>query len=267
MEKSGECALTNRCLYGILNIKINLIFHFYEVTMLHEGHRERLRAKAEEYGMTCLEEHEALELLLGYGIARRNTNEIAHELINRAGSLRGVFDMSLAELEKTKGIGHYTAFMIRLIGFIMNRHKAPPKKRVDLSRFSAVREYAKMLYDGTTTETLYALLLDKKFKLIKRVNLSSGSAWQIGIDKSVVARAVLEEDASAVILLHNHPDGVLAPSRDDLNFTVEIERTFSAINMPFVEHMVYADGECYPIMKSNRQRATIAIEYDYKAEI
>lgn len=230
--------------------------------MLHEGHRERLRAKAEEYGVACLEEHEVLELLLGYGIARRNTNEIAHELINRAGSLRGVFDMSISELEKTKGVGHYTAFMIKIIGFIMNRPKAPPKNRVDLSKFSAVKEYAKMLYGGANTETLYALLLDKKFKLIKCVNIANGSAWQVGIDKSALARAVLEDEASAVILLHNHPGGVASPSRDDLNFTVEIERTFSAISMPFVEHIVYAEGECYPIMKTNKQKATIAIEYD-----
>ena len=68
--------------------------------MLHEGHRERLRNKAIEHGFGCLEEHERLELLLGYAVPRRNTNEMAHMLIDRAGSLRGVFDMDASEIKK-----------------------------------------------------------------------------------------------------------------------------------------------------------------------
>ena len=230
--------------------------------MIHDGHRKRLRSKAEDYGMACLEQHELLELLLYYSIARCNTNEMAHDLINRAGGLREVFDMKDAEIVKTPGIGHQSSFLIRLIGFIMNRPKAPPKNRVDLGRLSDIRKYAVMLFGGETDEKLYVLLLDQKFKLIKRTLVCDGSSWQIGADKIRIARAAVDEEASAVILIHNHPRGDAVPTKDDLNFTVEIERTFSAIGIPLLEHIIYADGNCYPIMRRTKQSATFAIEYD-----
>lgn len=235
--------------------------------MIHDGHRERLRSKADTYGMECLEPHELLELLLGYSIARRNTNEMAHDLINRAGGLREVFDMRDTELVKSDGVGYQTSFMIRLIGFIMNRPKVPPKSRVWLGKLSELEKYADMLFGGATEEKLYVLLLDPKFKLIKRTLVSDGSAWQVGADKKKIARASVDEEASAAILIHNHPRGDAVPTRDDLNFTVEIERTFSAIGIPLLEHLVYADGKCYPIMRRTKQSASFAIEYDDITEV
>ena len=231
--------------------------------MLHEGHRERLRNKAKEYGFSCLEEHERLELLLGYSIPRRNTNEIAHELIDSAGSLRGVFDLDTAEIEKVHGMGKYSVFMLKLIGFIMNRPKEPPKKRVDMSRFSAVKEYAEMLFGASEVEELYALFLDKKFSLISCKKISSGSAWQAGIDKKSIFLPAITEMASGVVLLHNHPGGVAQPSRDDISFTVEMERACGVLGVDLLEHMVYADGECHPIMMKAKLNSTFAIEYDH----
>ncbi len=230
--------------------------------MVHDGHRERLRAKAENFGLECLEPHEMLELLLGYSIVRRNTNEMAHDLINRAGGLREVFDMKDSELVKTDGVAYRTSFMIRLIGFIMNRPKVPPKSRIALGRLSDIEKYAEMLFGGANEERLYVLLLDQKFKLLKCTTVCDGSSWQVGVDKTKIARASIDEDASAAILLHNHPRGDAVPTRDDLNFTVEIERTFSAIGIPLLEHIVYAEGKCYPIMRRSKQSATFAIEYD-----
>ena len=233
--------------------------------MLHDGHRERLRKKATDFGIECLEEHEMLELLLGYCIPRRNTNEIAHELINRAGALKEVFCMESSDICKTKGMGEYGSFMIRLIGFIMRRPKAPPKKRVDLSKLSYVKEYAEMLFCASEKEELYAFLLDKKFNLILNVKVGTGSEWQLGVDKKFILKRAVEENAAAIIFAHNHPGGLPSPSNDDLTFTVEMERACNAIDLKMIEHIIYADGECHPIMMQTKLRATHAIEYDIAA--
>ena len=230
--------------------------------MVHDGHRERLRGKADRYGIECLEQHEQLELLLGYCLKRVNTNEMAHELLDKAGSMHGVFSLSASEIKKIKGLGEHASFFLRLIGFIIERPKTPPKSRIDLSRMSEFAEYAKMLFGGTDREVLYVLLLDRRFKLIKYTEVADGSAWQIGVDKTKIARAAIDDDAAAAVLLHNHPRGEAQPTRDDLNFTVEIERTFSAVGVPLLEHIVYAEGECYPIMRRTKESATFAIEYD-----
>ncbi|MBQ7292824.1 MAG: hypothetical protein IJW79_03685, partial [Clostridia bacterium] len=206
--------------------------------MLHKGHRERLRSKALDFGMECLEEHEALELLLGYCIPRRNTNEIAHELINKAGSLIGVFDMDFSEICKINGMGIYGAFMLKLIGFIMKRPKAPPKKRVNMSKYSYVKEYAKILFSTAEKEELYVFLLDKKLNMISCVKVDIGSEWQLGVDKKFIFKRAVEENAAAIIFAHNHPGGFVSPSADDLSFTVEMERACNLIDLRMVEHII-----------------------------
>ena len=230
--------------------------------MVHDGHRQRLRDKAEKYGLDCLEQHEQLELLLGYCLKRCNTNEIAHELIELAGSMQGVFELGDSDIKKVKGLGEQASFFLRLTGFIMQRPKLPPRSRVDLSRMSAISDYARLLFGGIREERLFVILLDRHFKLLKCTQVANGSEWQIGVDKRRIARAAVSDDAAAAVLIHNHPKGDAIPTRDDLNFTVEIERTFSAIGVTLLEHIVYAEGNCYPIMRRTRESTAYAIEYD-----
>ena len=82
---------------------------------MHSGHRERLKKKFIKYGADSLETHELLELLLFYGIPRKDTNELAHVLINTFGSLPQVFDAPINRLLKINGIGESTAVLIRLV--------------------------------------------------------------------------------------------------------------------------------------------------------
>ena len=230
--------------------------------MLHEGHRERLRAKATEYGIECLEDHEALELLLGYAIPRRNTNEMAHELINMSGSLSEVFEAESGALKKVSGMGDYSVFLIKLVRHIMRRPQQKSVGKIDLSKFSNVCKYAATLFVTSEKEVLYALLLDKKMRLIKPIKITSENSWQVEIDKKVILKAAVEEGAAALLLMHNHPGGVSRPSIEDINFTVGMERACSAIDLPFVEHIVYADGDCHPIMMRSKLKSTKSVEYD-----
>ena len=230
--------------------------------MIHDGHRERLRKKALEYGFSCLEDHECLELLLGLVILRKNTNDVAHELINMAGSLDGVFEMDIPQLRQVDGVGNVAAFMIKLVGHIMRRPKTPLKKRADLSRASAVKEYAKVLYATAEKEEIFALYLDKKMTLIERAKLSEGNEWQAGISPKDVLAPALINGAAMFILVHNHPCGLSKPSQDDLNFTVRMESASKMLGIYMLEHVIYADGEIYPIMKGSKIRSLNAIEYD-----
>lgn len=230
--------------------------------MIHTGHRQRLRNKALEHGFGCIEEHERLELLLGYAVPRKNTNEMAHLLIDKAGSLRGVFDMDWSEIKSIEGLGLYAAFMIKLIGYIMNCPKAPPKKRVDLSKYGKVKDYLSLLFGACEKETLYALYIDKKFSLISCEKVADGSEWQMGVNKKSILNPAIVNMAAGIILAHNHPRGLAKPSSDDINFTVDMERACSVIDTVLIEHIIYADGEFHPIMKNSKIRSPFAIEYD-----
>ena len=82
---------------------------------IHDGHRERMKERFKEHGLQSFSELNALELLLFYAIPRRDTNELAHALINRFGSLAGVFEASLHELCEVPGVGESTAQLIMLV--------------------------------------------------------------------------------------------------------------------------------------------------------
>ena len=229
---------------------------------MHEGHRERLRNKALKYGFGCLAEHERLELLLGYAVPRKNTNETAHKLIEHAGSLKAVFDMDVGDIKKVGGLGGYAAFMIKLIAFIMKSVGTPPKTKVNLSKYSNVKEYLEMLFCAEEKEVLYALYLDKKFSLICCERVASGSEWQIGVSKKEILKSAIDNMAACIILAHNHPGGLAYPSSDDIGFTVEMEKACSIIDTVLIEHIIYADGEFHPIMRKSKLGSVWAIEYN-----
>ena len=82
---------------------------------VHEGHRQRKKEQFREHGLDAFADHEALELLLYYAIPRQDTNPIAHRLIERFGSLEGVFSAPAYELQKVEGVGENAATLIRLL--------------------------------------------------------------------------------------------------------------------------------------------------------
>lgn len=229
---------------------------------MHEGHRERLRRKGTDYGIGCLEDHECLELILGYAIPRKNTNELAHELLKKAGSLRGVFDMDVTQLKQVKGIGDSSAFMLKLIDHVMRRPRTGLKKRVLLNKASAVRSYADVLFATSDHEEMHVLYLDKKMMLTERIKVSEGSEWQAGVSVRDILIPGLLSGAAGFIIIHNHPKGLPSPSQADIGFTIRTEAASKAVGLTMIEHVVYAEGEIYPIMQTTKIRSLDAIEYD-----
>ena len=90
---------------------------------VHEGHRDRLRQRFLQEGLENFQDHNVLELLLFYSIPRKDTNEEAHNLINRFGSLSGVFDASFEELCEVKGIGENSAALIKIMPELFKKYE------------------------------------------------------------------------------------------------------------------------------------------------
>jgi len=83
--------------------------------LVHEGHRKRLKERFLREGLDSFEQHQVLELLLFFSIPRKDTNELAHTLLNRYGSLSGVFEADPKDLATTPGIGENSAILLSLI--------------------------------------------------------------------------------------------------------------------------------------------------------
>lgn len=217
----------------------------------HEGHRERLKARFIENGLHGFEEHNILELLLFYSIPRQDTNEIAHALIDRFGSLKGVLDADFSELCTVKGIKGNSATLLKLIPQISKAYAVATDENEDLIFESADKAgyYLTNQFIGETAEVVYVMLLDNSFRLIKTVRLFEGNVNSTAIDRRKIAEIAIKNNASSIIIAHNHPNGIACPSTDDIQTTSGLLSVFSSIGIHVLEHFVVAGKSFVPIIK------------------
>lgn len=217
----------------------------------HEGHRERLKNRFLSGGLANFEPHNVLELLLFYSIPRQDTNEIAHALIERFGSLRDVFDADFSELIKVKGIKENSATLIKLIPQISKQYLLHDETDEDLifDHVTKVGEYLVKQYIGETKEVVLIMLLDSKYKLIKTLKIFEGSVNSAAIQSRRIVEEVIRYNASSVILAHNHPAGIAYPSSEDIDTTHIISSNLSNVEIHVLEHFIIAGSKYMPIMK------------------
>ena len=219
---------------------------------MHDGHRKRMRDKFEAHGADFFEDHELLEMLLFFPIARKNTNELAHELINKFGSLRGVFDADFDEICKVEGIGGGTAFFIKLVSAIMNRNSAPKRdKRTKLGSYNDVSKYLMALFENESEEKLYAICLNSSFRVIGCERIAIGGDGAVEAKVKGILQSVVRNNSSFAIIAHNHPNGVAIPSGEDIDCTMRIRETFKYFDCKLIDHFVVANGRCMPILNAN----------------
>ena len=220
---------------------------------LHSGHRARLKARFVRDGLDSFEDHNALELLLFYAIPQRDTNELAHRLIAEFGSLSGVFDASVEALTHVPGVGENTAVLIRLMASLFAKYEQDKAKAVLplLNTSQAAGEYFVSQFVGKTKEQFLAVCMTHKCRVLNQVVISEGTAFGTDINVRRIAEAAIQNGASYILLAHNHPAGVAAPSAADVDATRVIALALRALGIQVNDHIIVA-GKDWFSMKSSR---------------
>lgn len=216
---------------------------------MHEEHRKRIRERFLSEGLDSFAPHNVLELMLFYSIPRRNTNDIAHRLLERFGSLTGVFDADIRELTEVDGIGENSAVLIKLIPQLARRYMS--EKNTEHKRYNTARklgEYFVPLYIGETTEIVYLLLLDASYRIISRERIFEGSVNSSRITSRTVIEHAVKAHASMAVLAHNHPNGLPIPSSADVATTNYLREILDTIDVRLLEHFVIAGEKYTPIL-------------------
>ncbi len=211
----------------------------------NKGHRQRLRARYIQSGLSELHDHEVLEMLLFYALVRADTNRIAHALIKRFGSLSGVLDASVAELQLVSGIGEQAAVLLSLFPSLSRRYLHDRIKRDQpvLNSSKAVSSYIKPLLAGRRTEVFYLLCLDSRLRVVFPALVSRGTVKDAYVHPRKVVELALRHQASSVILAHNHPSGHLQASEQDKVLTKRLVQALGAIDIPVLDHIIVADDQ------------------------
>ena len=218
---------------------------------VHEGHRERLRKRFLEEGLDHFSDIQALELALFYCIPRKDTNPIAHALLDRFGSLAQVLEAPGEELKKVPGMGESSAAFLHLLTefgrFYMVSRTTDMKILATLEQCA---EYMLPLFYGRRLETVFLLCLDAKCKVLSCREIAEGDVNSTGISVRKVVEPALGSNATSVVLAPNHPSGVAVPSGEDIQTSRKIAAALAAVDIHLIDHIVVADHDYVSMVQS-----------------
>lgn len=216
---------------------------------LHKDHRSRLRKRYEREGLQSFEDHNVLELLLFYVIPRRDTNPIAHLLLERFGSLSAVFEATESELCEVEGIGPSAAAFLRLCPEIAKRTTARRHESAPFVTDARLGSYFVNCFRFTPPETACIMFLDRDMNFVSFEYLSHGdtSCPNCVLERAVEAAA--GNEGKFAVLAHNHGDVGTAPTRQDISVTEEIRRALALRGVQLVAHYIVSKFDYENIME------------------
>lgn len=219
---------------------------------IHKYHRIRIKERFLREGLVSFETHNILELLLFYTIPVRDTNVLAHELLNEFGSLHGVFDAPYEELCKIKGISEHTATLIKLIPQLFQRYmdsKLQPGAVYDTTEKRA--QFLVPKYIGRTIEILLVVALDEENHITAWQILDEGNFNQVPVITSMIIQFTMKHQSYRILLSHNHPQGMATPSREDRYLTQSLKKTFIEIGIILEDHIIIGKNLDYYSLKEH----------------
>lgn len=214
---------------------------------LHEGHRKRVYAAADKDELLdTFSDVEALEYALFAALPRVNTNEVAHRLLRSFGSLSGVFSATVEDLAKIKGMSKKTAYFLKAIPAIARKSQLTRIKPESIRTIDAALDYLKMHFEHIYTETMYVMSLDISDRLLGVDCVTSrGTATSSNVSVPAVMESVCRHHGTKIIIAHNHPGGVMVPSKQDLQLTDLIIDALAALDVVLVDHLIFSPEDSF----------------------
>jgi len=223
---------------------------------LHEGHRNRVKKRFLKDGLQSFEPHQILEMLLFFGIPRKDTNVAAHQLIETFGGLSGVLKASYQDLEEVEGITPSSAMLISFCGQLIREYYSNSPQDIVLDSTQKMGSYILPRFFGETNEKVLLICLDSKCKVVHSSFISEGSMNAAEIHVRRIFEQAIRSHAAGVVIAHNHPGGFALPSSDDVFSTQELIKTLSSNHIHVIDHIIVADDD-YVSMRSTPSLATM----------
>ena len=222
----------------------------------HTGHRERMKAEFLARGLEGWPDHRVLELLLFYTIPQGDVNDLAHELVERFGSLAGVLDASVEELKKVKGVGDHTAVFLRMLPTVLGRYQGA-RTRLSAIINSPEEAYAWLepYFFGARNEMVYVLCLDGKRQVLGVRKVAEGSIELAEVNTRRIAEEAIGLRAAQIYVAHNHVSNLAIPSQADWLTTDTLRGALRPIGIELIDHLVFVDGDMVSLKDSEHLKS------------
>ncbi|MBC8345466.1 MAG: DNA repair protein RadC [Candidatus Marinimicrobia bacterium] len=215
-------------------------------TSSHKGHRQRLREKFLKSGLDGFHDYEIVELLLTLGTPRTDCKQPAKNALKKFGSLKAVLEASPKELKAIKGIGDHNVFGLKLTQDVARRYLADRILDMDYIRSSEdVLDYLRHNLRDKSKEVFMIIYLNGRNQILKMETLFEGTLNTSAVYPREVVKRALDNDASALVLVHNHPSGNPNPSQDDLTITKKLKEAVKTIDIYIHDHLIIAGNDIY----------------------
>ena len=220
---------------------------------IHKGHRQRLKNRFLAEGLDHFNQVNALELLLFYCVPRKDTNPLAHRLLDHFGKLHNVLEASYEELLQVEGMTANAATYLNLV-HAAGRYYAKNRSQeaTVLENIEQCGQYLMPCFHGLQNETVFLLCMDAKCKVLCCKKVGEGSVNSASISVRRIVETALNANAVSVVLAHNHPSGLAIPSVEDIQTTKRLGRALHAVEIMLVDHLVVAEDDFVSIVQSGQ---------------
>jgi len=202
-------------------------------------HRKRLRTRFMDGGAGAMPDYELLELVLFRAIPRQDMKPLAHQLMAEFGDFNRVVSAPADRLRRIKGVGETVIVELKVVEAAAQRlARAKVLNRHVISSWDALIDYCHTTMAHRETEQFRVLFLDRKNVLIADEEQGKGTVDHVPVYPREVAKRALELNASALILVHNHPSGDPTPSRSDIDMTNQMENACGALGLTLHDHLI-----------------------------
>ncbi|MGG5812297.1 RadC family protein [Falsiroseomonas sp. CW058] len=209
----------------------------------HLGHRARMRTRLLEAGPEALLDHELLEMLLFTALPRRDTKPIARALLARFGGFAEALAAPVRELQEVEGMGEAGVAALKTVqAAALRMMRAELRDRPLLNNWDRLVGYLTAAMAREAVEQFRVLFLDSRNRLLADEAQARGTVNHTPVYPREVVKRALELQATALILVHNHPSGDPTPSRADIEMTQEVKKAAATLGITLHDHLIVGHG-------------------------
>lgn len=213
------------------------------LNILSWAEEDRPREKLLLKGKSALSDAELIAILIGSGTKSMSAVDVGKKILNEAdNNLNELAKFSVKDLQKIKGIGEAKAITIVSALELGRRRKGEEyKEKVRITSSNDIYQLIKPELMDLQKEEFWIILLNRANRLIKKEQISSGGVSGTVADPKIIFKAALEQYASSIILVHNHPSGNLKPSQADINLTKKMKDAGVLLEIPILDHIIFSN--------------------------
>lgn len=217
---------------------------------IHKKHRSRMKASYLMSGFSSFSDIEKLEFILFFAMAQKDTNPIAHRLLDEFKTFDKVLEAPIEILKNVSGIGEHSAILLHLFLDVVNEY-GKSKCETTISSTSAAKRFASNLFKGIHVEEFYVVCLNTSNKVLACKKINTGTVSEVNVNIKDITVLAVNNSCERIILIHNHPNGLARPSDEDISFTAKIALSCTMNDIEVIDHIIVGDNKEFSFEESN----------------